>query len=272
MHGVLSQTHCKLARKFLISQSYVRVILKTRSIKVKKRTSAPKYTEKQLLKQRSKLRFLRETFFKAKSKTEVIVDDESFFTIDGSDCAGNSNYYYKEDANISSKVRYKRHTKFPKRALVWLAISSRGASRPFVIESGNSITADIYSKQCIRLRLVPFLRKFHSDMDFIFWPDMASSHYAASTLSVYDDFDITYIPKERNVPNISQLRPIERYWHYLKQKTYEGGWETDSFEVLKKRILLKIRQTPKSIFSNLMAHVKSNVRKAADFGADSLCK
>jgi hypothetical protein len=70
--------------------------------------------------------------------------------------------------------------------MVWLAISNRGISQPFVTPSGNAINAKTYIKECINKRLVKFIGKHHSDQNFIFWPDLASSHYAKDTLAEFE--------------------------------------------------------------------------------------
>ena len=51
-------------------------------------------------------------------------------------------------------------------------------------------------------------------------------------------------------------RPIEKLQAHLKQKVYENGWETDNFEILKERILGKVRLYGSNYYFNLMNDVK----------------
>lgn len=67
-----------------------------------------------------------------------------------------------------------------------------------------------------------------------------------------------------------QIRPIEKFGYILIQKTYKNGWDADNLKDLKEIILLNLRQTPILLFSNLLANVKTKVRKSADMGPDSL--
>ncbi|KAF2882745.1 hypothetical protein ILUMI_23409 [Ignelater luminosus] len=134
------------------------------------------------------------------------MDDESYFSFDGSDTANNKHFYYKGAENVDPEVHFKRHKKLNK----------------------------------------------HSDRDFMFWPDMATAHYAANVIAAYEDLNINYIPKEKNVPNVYQLRPIECFWRNLKREIYSGGWEASSHKELKQHILLKIWQSKTSKFENLM--------------------
>ncbi|KAF2882334.1 hypothetical protein ILUMI_23841 [Ignelater luminosus] len=99
---------------------------------------------------------------------------------------------------------------------------------------------------------------------------MATAHYAANVIAAYEDLNINYVPKEKNVPNVPQLRSIERFWQNLKREVYSGGWEASSHKELKQRTLLKIRQTKTPTFENLMRRVKTKIRQASRYGADSV--
>jgi len=77
------------------------------------------------------------------------MDDESYFSIDGSDSFGNDFYYSHESLEAPNNVKFKFVSKFPQKVLVWLAISSRGISQPYIACSGKAINAKIYTKECI---------------------------------------------------------------------------------------------------------------------------
>ncbi|RNA02406.1 hypothetical protein BpHYR1_037805 [Brachionus plicatilis] len=40
------------------------------------------------------------------------------------------------------------------------------------------INSFIYIHECLNERLFPFIHEYHQDLDYIFWPDSASSHYS----------------------------------------------------------------------------------------------
>jgi hypothetical protein len=67
---------------------------------------------------------------------------------------------------------------------VWIAISERGMSEPLIRFSGScAINQFVYKDECLVKRLLPFIKKHHEDNKYIFWPDLASSHYAKSVLN-----------------------------------------------------------------------------------------
>jgi hypothetical protein len=106
------------------------------------------------------------------------MDDESYFCLVGSDFYGNDFYYSHESLEAPNNVKYKFVSEFPQKVMVWLTTSSRGISQPYVTRSGNATNAKIYTKECINKRLVKFIKKYYSDLSFIFWRNLASAHYA----------------------------------------------------------------------------------------------
>jgi hypothetical protein len=60
-------------------------------------------------------------------------------------------------------------------------------------------------------KLKKFIKKYHKDGNIVFWPDLASAHYARLTTAFLEKNNIPYIQKENNPPNVPQLRPIEDF-------------------------------------------------------------
>ena len=96
--------------------------------------------------------------------------------------------------------------------LVWLAISSRGISTPYFIPSGLAVKQNVYLKECIIKRLMPFIKKHHPEGNFVFWPDLASAHYAKSVTSYLISKNITFVQKADNRPAVPELRPVENFY------------------------------------------------------------
>jgi hypothetical protein len=236
----------------------------------KKRKKVPKSDENQKVRQKKCLQKLRRGLFKPSSDVEIIIDDESYFSLDGSDSYGNDFYYSHELMETPEEVKYKFVKKSPKKVMVWLAMSSRGISQPFIIKSPNAINAEIYVKECIKKRSVKFISKYHSDGNFIFWPDLASCHYARSTLSAFRDLNIEVVPKDSNPPNVPQLRPIEKFWANLKRNVYKNGWRGEKIEDLIVKIKKELKKLPPEICQNYLRTLKTKVRKAADNGVLSV--
>ena len=207
---------------------------------------------------------LRRGLFKPSNNIVIIMDDESYFTLDGSDSYGNSFYHSYEGLELLDSVKYRMVKNFPEKVMVWVALSARGISEPFIIKSGNAINYDIYFNECIKKRLVKFIKEHHSDDNFVFWPDLASSHYAKRTLTELESLNIPVVPKDSNPPNVPQLLPIEHYWSILKSNVYKNEWTAKSIKHLKQRIRSTIKKTSAQTYRNLMRGIKTDTRKAAD--------
>ena len=237
-----------VARKCNISQPYVNKILKTKTaIKCYKKIKIPKRTEKQKDEGRTKCA----TLFRTTKNVAIVMDDETYCTLSHSTINGNDNFYSSNIEMTPSEVKFKTKAKFEKKALVYLVASERGISKAFVTPSGQAINQEVYKNQCIKRRLIPFLKKYHSDGDYQFWPDLASSHYADSVLDYFTEHNINFVQKYENPANLPEVRPIEDFWAILKQKIYANGWEASNIDELIKRIRLCIRRIDPSTIQRL---------------------
>ena len=151
--------------------------------------------------------------------------------------------------------------------MLWLAISPRGVSKQYFCKSGGALTRETYRKECVEKRLIPFIDSKHKREDILFWPDLATCHYARQTQELLEGEGIPFVPKEQNPPCFPQLRPIEDVWAMLKAKTYMGGWEAKSEEQLKRKIGQSIKSLNQEVLKNMMRGLPQRVLKAARAGA-----
>ena len=196
------------------------------------------------------------------------MDDESYFGLKDDNINANKGYYTSESLSSKSlnpRISYIRKSKYPPKLLVWLAISKEGISEPFFVLGLFQLLAKL-PKSMHKKASNSYLSNVSRCGEYYFWPDLATSHYAKDTLKLLEELNISFIPKSANPPNTPQLRPIEDFWGYLKSKVYEGGWEANSFRMLKQRIRKSIRQVEFSVVQRLFSSVKTNIRKSADNG------
>ena len=258
-----------IGRKYGYTHITIKSILEEYDVQRSVTKKVPKSTENQKKVQKIRLNRVRKTYLAPKNELDVVMDDEAYFTVDGSEYKKNAFYYHHKCLEVPEEVRYKPVTKFPKKVMVWITMSAKGFSTPFIIKSGNAVKSVHYINQCLP-KLKKILAKHHSDHNYIFWPDLASSHYSHLTQEAFNRLNIKFLPKEDNPPNIPQLRPIEKFWAILKQKLYANNWTTDNYPELIARIKKCIKNMPQNLSQNLMRKVKTNVRKGADRGPLSL--
>ena len=79
-----------------------------------------------------------------------------------------------------------------------------------------AVNKTLYMK-ALRMRLVPFIEKYYKNGDYLFWSDLASSHYADDVISFLEAKNINFVPTVRNPPNVPDARPIEDFWAILKR-------------------------------------------------------
>jgi hypothetical protein len=101
-------------------------------------------------------------------ETFIIVDDEKYFTFSGDDIPGNAGFYTSNKENTPPGVKYKCKQKFAPKILVWLALSSKGISTPYIgTTKVPAVTGDVYVEKCLP-KLLTFINKHHLDDKYIF--------------------------------------------------------------------------------------------------------
>ena len=147
--------------------------------------------------------------------------------------------------------------------MLWLAVSPRGVSKTYFCKSGGALKVETYRQECAAKRLIPFIDSKHKREDVLFWPDLASCHYAGQTQEFLEREGIPFVSKEQNPPCCPHLRRIEDVWAILKAKTYERGWEATSELQLKRIIRQSIKALNQEVLKIMIGEVPQRVRKAA---------
>lgn len=203
----------KVALKAGCSKSLVQKIKKEAGLKSYKVQKVPdrNAVKNSTAKQRAKK--LRIDFF---SKFDCcIMDDETYVLADFSQLPGQEFYVADSRGNCEEQYRTQKKSKFPRKFLVWQAICTCGKRSKSFVTSGT-INTDVYIKECLQKRLLPFYNS-HIVSKF-FWPDLATCHYSKRTLDWYEQNNVHFVPKDTNPPNCPELRPIERYWALVKKE------------------------------------------------------
>ena len=156
--------------------------------------------------------------------------------------------------------------KFEPKLLLWIAISKNGISKPYFRKSGLAINQKIYLEDCVKKRLLPFIREKHSDNNYLFWPDKASSHYAKSVINHLTEQNIKFVPKVRNPTNVPQCRPIEDFFGYLCQLVYANGWTAETIPQFQRRIKYCLKKVDLNVVKRSVESVRKSLRICAESG------
>ena len=212
----------KAARKFKCSHITIRNILRKmqKPILCYKREKRPNRTHVQRLVARPKSRRLLQVY----RNVNFILDDESNFTLSNSVLTGNDSYYTNDKNLTPDDVKYIDKAKYEEKVLVWVAISPKGNSQIYMRPSGMAINQEVYLNECIKKRLVPFVQEHYRNGKYVFWPDLASSHFAKSVIEWLNNNNVKFVPKNLNIANVPEARPIEDFWAIMKKYVYKDGW------------------------------------------------
>jgi len=269
VNGKSGVSQRKLCSKFKVCQATICKKLKKVGLKYRKRKKVPKVTSKQEILMKTRLSKLRRGVLKPSSNVDVIMDDESYFTLTGAGMPGNVGYYCDGKKTVAESVKFYGKRKFPQRVLVWCAISPRGISSIVILK--NVTMNNVRYREILQKNLLPFIKaKYCNGRKFVFWPDLATCHYHRNVLEFFKINKIAYIEKTSNPPNCPEIRPIEKFWAHLKNKVYENNWVGQDINQLVRRIKKAAKEFDLDYCQRLFVHHKTNIRKAADWGLENV--
>ena len=125
--------------------------------------------------------------------------------------------------------------------------------------SKGTLNGDIYLKECIKKRLIPFIEKHHNPEDVLLWMDMETCHYKKSVTDFLTEKGIPFVGKGENAPNVPIARPIEKFWALTKaeyKKRKNPTKNLKDFRNIWRRISLKVA---KKSAQALMAEARRNL-------------
>ncbi|OXA48712.1 hypothetical protein Fcan01_16653 [Folsomia candida] len=254
------------ARKVKISKSYLGEI-KVHKLGIKARTKKPAPNYKPV--QESRIKDCCQKLLKKMRGKVVILDDETYVPVDPSNLPGRHFFHSSDPSEVAYEEKVRKKDKFPKKYCIWQCISSHGhVSDPVVLE-GN-INQDIYLKNCVKAGLEAFINRFHKNDKVLFWPDLATCHYAKKVTEYLRKKNIDFVPKYINPPNVPQLRPIEKFWARSKSVYSRLQDVPDTFRKFKGRWKKITSEVAKTSGKNLMKNLRKKIELVANGGVAAL--
>ena len=155
----------------MMAQSTISRNLKRRTnVKIYKGTKVPKYSKDQS--ERTQ-KTCGQLYRKLSNRCFVIIVDEKYFSLSNTNIPGNVYYYTSDKSATPPDTKYKKRSKYEPKIMIWLTVSSKGVCEPYIHRSNGSVNADVYLNQCVKSKLIPFIKKYHANDDMIFYPDLA---------------------------------------------------------------------------------------------------
>lgn len=165
------------AKKFAVSEGLIRKIKKNENLHSYKAIKYPNCSEKQESTAKSRTRKL----YSILNKTNccLILDDETYVKKDYRQLPGNIFNVSSIRGKVHKKYKYVCVDRFAPKVMVWQAICGYGLKRKVFVTNSN-INSDVYVKECLQKRLLPFIKSHEGPT--LFWPDLASCHYSKKTV------------------------------------------------------------------------------------------
>lgn len=252
-----------LERILDLDHKTVKKILNRNGIQMFKRKKVPKSKPEQRKRQKTRIRELSRSLFKAENDdVDVIMDGECYFDENGMNFHGSNTFLFSQAKLEPENVKYQTKTKYPFKLMVWIAFSKKGRSVWFIKKTMGAVDSGLYIGECLKKRLLPFIKKNYPHRNYVFWPDLASCHYSKETQSFMHAYKVNFVPKDSNTPNVPNLRPIEKFWCHLKQGVYANGWKPNNWNEMYDRVRKVLMKIDQSVCERFMSHVAKDVRYA----------
>lgn len=242
------------AKRFQCDHRTIGRALQKLTVQARKKKRIPQRDERQI----AEAKKLCGRLYRKFSTCSWILDDESYFTLSHSTISGNNIFYSSNVANTPPSVKFSTKKKFEKKVLVWIAIGPNGVSQPLIKDSNFAINGNVYLKDCVQNRLIPYIRA-HYDDNYVFWPDKASSHYAKDVVNHLREEGIHFVAKEDNPANVPEARSIEDFWANLKGHVYANAWKAENTRQLTNRIKLCLRKMDPNLVQRLAEGTKKGI-------------
>ena len=258
----------KVAAELKISEGSVRLAKKELHIKTRKKKIVPNYKNDQAKRAKTNAWNLYRRLIAPDVRPIVVMDDETYVLTDPHQTPGNDYYNEAEDHPVDISHKIKPKTKFPSKFLVWQAIASTGQiSESFIFK--GTINNQIYRNKCLP-KLYKFIQKLGGPNRVIFWPDMASAHYAREVVDDLENHKIDFVRKGDNLPNVPMLRPIERYWAFCKMRYRRFKHEVKTIPAFRSRWTTISKEVSCKSGQKLFDQFWSRLAKAGRQGVQSL--
>ena len=90
-------------------------------------------------------------------------------------------------------------------------------------KSKQAVGQETYLKECIDKRLLPSIKQYHSNGNYVFWSDLARAHYSNVFQQCLNENHVPYVSRIDKPPNLPQARPTEQVRSLLERKIYESN-------------------------------------------------
>lgn len=192
--NILTSSVRRIATKLEISRF---TVLKTKvrylGIKARIRKCAARMINNQEFCEMSECRFV----YEQQKHNILVIDDKSYVFLNPEEAPGRKFVNADNHTELSFEHKFKQKSKFIKKFLIWQAINEEGnISEPYL--STGRMNQHIYMKECLKKRLILFLKKHHRIEDVLFWPDLATCHYAQSIQKFLKTLKVGFLSKDKN--------------------------------------------------------------------------
>ena len=116
-------------------------------MKYRKRQKGQNPSQNQQKMQKRRFRKLTREVFETQTAPGIVTDAKTYFTFTGTEMPANKRFYTGA-GDVPNAIRIAPRAKFPRKLLVWVAISPRWVTTPVICRIKGSIDGYFYREKC----------------------------------------------------------------------------------------------------------------------------
>lgn len=140
-------------------------------------------------------------------------------------------------------------------------------SEPLVVE--KTLNGDLYL-DIMKKIIVPYIKRNGGVNKFVFWPDLASSHYSNKVLKYLEKEKVDFVKRNENPPACPEIRPIEEFWHMCKLKYYKLRNQPKTMKCFKSNWRKAVKRVSGEVVRGMFGSIKGKVRELGQYGVVTL--
>jgi hypothetical protein len=142
---------------------------------------------------------------------KIMFSDEKMFTVNGGLNKQNQIVYAESREHANQMGAIFEKTKYPMSVMIWCGLTFNGATEPYVLAVGESVTSNLYQTDILPFAKSEGNRLFGCN-NWMFQQDGATAHTAKTSQQWCRENFYSFIEKDRWPPNSPDLNPLDYYF------------------------------------------------------------
>ena len=118
--------------------------------------------------------------------------------------------------------------------------------------------------------VIPYINNNGGVNKFVFWPDLASCHYAKNVINLLKAKNVDFVEKFEIPPCTPEVRPIEMFWHLVKLAFHKPSKYPKTLVAFKSQWCTACQSISEDVIRGMFSTLIHKLRLVGQYGVSSL--